>query len=115
MYNEREAYFKDVLKSNIKLGSYPLPNSNDPLNKVVTFIDIKELNENNFVIEQSKIVFTYEDGTSEEKNFISQDVRPEPSRKAILPWWFAEFWFVILPLLALIIIISVLIKNKLRK
>ena len=117
-YKEKENYFKNnnkLLQSNLRLFNYPLPNSNDPLEKAVTILDIIELNENNFVIEKSKIIFTYEDGTSEEKTFVSQNITLEPSKKAILPWWFAEFWFVILPLLALAIIILTLLVRKFRK
>ena len=117
-YKEKENYFKNnnkLLQSNLKLFNYPLPNSNDPLDKVVTILNIVELNENNFIIEKSKIIFTYKDGTSEEKTFVSQNITPEPSKKAILPGWFAEFWFVILPLLALAIIVLILLVRKFRK
>ncbi|MEK6937323.1 MAG: hypothetical protein AABW58_04600 [Nanoarchaeota archaeon] len=115
-YEDKINYFKkpELKNSDLNLRIYPLPKSNDPLRKTVIILNIKELNENSFTIRKEKILFTYEDGTSEEKNFISQDIWPEPSKKALLPWWFAEFWFAILPFLALIIMIGIFIYKRKR-
>jgi len=117
-YTDIRNYFENdprVIHSNIQLNSYGAVPENDPLNKVVTVLKIVSLNENNLVIQKSKIIYTYTDGTSEEKTFQSQDVVPEPSRKAILPWWFTELWYIVLPVIALIAIISILLLRRSRK
>lgn len=117
-YTEVKDYFTnnpDLIKSGIQLRAYGLVQQNDPLEKAVITLDIVSLTETNLDIQKSKITYTYEDGTSEEKVFQNQDVFPEPSKQAILPWWFAEFWYVTLPATAIAIIGAILLLRKLRK
>ncbi len=101
-----------IIKSGIKLNPISIVAKNDPLEKAIDVFEITKLDNKNFELKKSKVIYVYTDGTSEEKPYVSQEVRPEPSKKAILPWWFAEFWFVILPFLALIIIIGIIIYKR---
>jgi|SRR3989338_7245983 len=119
--NYRENYLKvenylgnytKFIPSNIKLDSYGVVSKNDPLEKVRIVLEISLLNRNNFEIKKSKVIYTYNDGTSEEKIFQDQNITPEPSRKAVLPGGFARFWYIILPILAIIVILIILLKRK---
>lgn len=119
-YTEIENYFTNnpnVIPSDIQLGSYSYRTvkENDPLEKAVTTLQIISLTGNNLHVQKSKITYTYTDGTFEEKPFQVQDVIPEPSKKAIIPWWFAEFWYIILPVLAAAIIAAILLSRRLKK
>ena len=98
-----------LIKSNIQLKAFAPVQENDPLQKVVITLDIKSLNKDTFNIQKSKINYTYTDGTTEEKVFQTQGVVPAASRRAIVPWWFAKFWYIILPILALIVIGTILL------
>ena len=104
-----------LIKSNIQLNAFGSVQENDPLQKVVITLDIQSLSENNFNIQKSKVTYTYTDGTTEEKVFQSQEIMPEPSKTAILPWWFAKFWHIILPIVALVLIGIVLLIRRLKK
>ena len=120
-FNETELnseFFKEnnpkLLESNIQLGAFGSVQENDPLEKAVISLEIQSLTENDFNIQKSKIIYTYNNGTTEEKIFESQEVTPEPSRTAILPWWFAKSWHIILPTAAIVLII-ILLTRRLKK
>ena len=104
-----------LIKSNIQLNAFGSVQENDPLQKAVITLDIESLSESSFDVQKSKVTYTYTDGTSEEKVFQSQEIMPEPSKTAIMPWWFAKFWYVILPILAIILIGIILLIKRLKK
>ncbi len=104
-----------LIKSNIQLKAFGSVQKNDPLQKVVITLDIKSLSESNFDIQKSKVTYTYTDGTSEEKVFQSQKTMPKSSKTAILPWWFAKFWYIILPIVAIVLIGIILFVRRLKK
>jgi hypothetical protein len=104
-----------LIKSNIQLNAFGSVQENDPLQKVVIILDIQSLSENSFDIQKSKVAYTYTDGTFEEEFFQSQEIMPEPSKTAILPWWFAKFWYVVLPIVAIILIGIILLIRRLKK
>ena len=104
-----------LIKSNIQLNAFGSVQENDPLQKAVITLDVQSLSENSFDIQKSKVTYTYTDGTSEEKVFQSQGTMPEPSKTAILPWWFAKFWYVILPIVAIALIGIILLIRRLKK
>lgn len=113
---ESEKFFQDnpkLISSDLKLKSHPTVAKDDPLEKAVTYLRIDSLKENEFKIVKTKVVYTYEDGASEEKTFKSDDTIPEPSKKQSkesgLPGWFRSFWFIVLPVAALIGIIFILV------
>ncbi len=104
-----------LIKSNIQLNAFGSVQENDPLEKAVITLDIQSLSENDFNIQKSKITYTYTDKTSEEKVFQSQEVTPKPSEIAISPWWFAKFWYIILPIVAIVLIGIILLARRLKK
>jgi len=117
-YREVQNYFTGdprVISSDIQLTSYGTVPENDPLEKAATILEITSLDENNLEIQKSKIIYTYTDGTSEEKDFQLQDIMPEPSRKVTLPWWFVRFWYVILPIIAIAVIALILLLRRFRR
>ena len=62
-----------AIRSNITLESYDTVAGTDPLEKVVTVLKIVSLSETGFEIKKSKIIYSYIDGSSEEKIFQKQD------------------------------------------
>ena len=100
-----------LINSDIQLNAYGLVDENDPLEKVVTTLQINSMSGNELDIQKSEITFTYNDGTSEVETFQSQDITPEPSKKAIIPFWIAQFWFIV-PILAAIIIAAILLSRR---
>lgn len=88
---------------------------NDPREGIADILKITTLSDNNLIITKSKVIYTYTDGTSEEKVYQNQDIRPEPSRKPVMPWWIGKFWYIILPIIALLAIITIIIIRKVRK
>ena len=83
----------------------------DPREKVVDVLEITSLSEDDFEIRKSKVIYTYTDGTTEEKTYFNQDIRPEPSIKSVLPQWFVILWYFVLPIIALVIIVIVLMRR----
>ncbi|MDP2925946.1 MAG: hypothetical protein Q8N99_06245 [Nanoarchaeota archaeon] len=121
-----------IKSSDLKLDVHQSVKLNDPLEKGVITLNIASLTENNLDIQKFKVIYTYKDGTIEEKVFQTQDIVPEPSRTAILPWWiaqlpslvfyfvviillwFAMFWYILLPIIAIVLIIIILLLRRKR-
>jgi hypothetical protein len=115
----------DLIKSDLQLTNYGLVSEFDPLDKAKDFLKIKFLDENNLLIVKDKIIYTYEDGTSEEKVYGQKGITisldhsgfPVPSRTTILPPWTMSALFLgglFLSLTALILII-VLVVRRIRR
>lgn len=85
----------------------------DPTEKIVDVLRIISVDENNAAIEKTKVIYTYTDGTTEEKVYASQDVRPSPSMVPAIPLTSTDIWYAIVPAAALAIIIIAL--RKFRK
>lgn len=103
-----------LIKSNLQLSAFASVKENDPLENIVITLDITSLSQSKFDVKKSKITYTYNDGTSEVKVFQTQDI-PNPSRNAVLPWWFAKFWYIILPIAAVLLIGIILLIRRLRR
>ncbi len=104
-----------LIKANLVLNAYGIVQENDPLQKAIITLKIISLNEDKLEIQKSKITYTYTDGTSEEKYFQTQEIIPKPSKTTILPWWFAKFWYVIIPLMAAMLIGIIIFLKRLKK
>lgn len=107
LHNQEEAnrlinYFENnpyLLKSDLQLNIYPSLPKDAVLKQAKDILKIENINENNFIIKKEKIVYTYDDGSVEEKPYVVPGW-PEPkSSKAIYLWYFG------LPILSLSIII----------
>ena len=114
--NEQWEYFEDnpkVIQSNIELEPVftNLP-ANEPLESSYIYLEIISIDDASLQIKKDRVVYTYNDGTSEEKYFNSQDTMPERSKKALLPFWFESFWYFWIPLIAIICILIILFVRK---
>ena len=102
-----------VIKSKLKLSAtYGWVPKNDPLKSAKIILTIISIDENSLKINKSKIIFTYTDGTTEEKQITSQLILPKPSRSALLPYWFESMWFIWMPSFSVIGISSILMYRK---
>ncbi|MCX6811470.1 MAG: hypothetical protein NT039_02140 [Candidatus Berkelbacteria bacterium] len=112
---------KKLIASGLSIKSIGSVKENDPRQKVVDVYKIESLDSALLKIFPLKVIYTYTDGTSEEKIYQSQPnstetpKRPEPSKKTFLPYWFSIIWYIVLPLIALIIIIAILIYRRTKK
>jgi len=115
---EIQDYFKnnpEVIHSNLELdGLYGTVKIDNPLDSAVTILRIVSLNESELEIEKSKIIYVYKDGSLEEKIFKNQNDTPQPSPNTS-PSFFAEFWYFILPVLAIAAIGLILVSRRLKK
>lgn len=113
MMNEFFKNSSKVIKSNIKLSAiYGMLPKNHPLKSAQIILTITSIDKNSLNIKKSKIIFKYSDGTTEEKQIISQNTLPQPSRSALLPYWFESLWFIWIPSFAGIGITSILMYRK---
>jgi len=62
-------------------------------------------------MQKSKVIYTYTDGTSQEKIFNDQNTTPEPSSKSD---WGSGLWYIVLPVLAVIVIAVIIISRKFK-
>lgn len=115
---EIQEYFQnnpEVIHSNIELdGLYGTVKMDNPLDTAVTILKVVSLNDNELEIEKSKIIYVYNDGSLEEKIFKKQNDTPQPSQNTS-PSFFAEFWYFILPVLAIAAIGLILVSRRLKK
>ena len=116
-YDNFNNYFENdptVLHSNIVLEPiYNIIPENDPLVSSQVILEITTLDDTQFDIKKTSIIFTYEDGSSEEKAFLSQDAFPMPS--IILgssP--FQILWYIGLPLLGISGVLLMIIRRRER-
>jgi len=117
-YESINTYFesnRDLIKSDIEIKQVTAVPGNNPLTGMVDVLDIVHLSEDSLGVRKSKAIYTYEDGTREEKLYIDQDKRPKQSKNAILPWWFALYWYIIIPIIAVLAIIIIFLINKFKK
>lgn len=113
-----ESYFGDTTKllpSGLEVHDYSYVDKNNPLDKVTDIATITSLTENSFQVQKSKIVYTYTDGHTEEKNYADQNNQLEPSRKVFLPGWLSDLWYLTIPTCAILVIGTILIVRKYKK
>ncbi len=122
-YEQLKDYFENnslMKKSGLVLRNYGFVSDHDPLQSAKDVLKIVQLDENSFVIQKEKVVYTYTDGSREEKYYsFSEDVTelafPKPDQSSILPWWIDSvlgFGGIILSVLALIVMILLIIKKR---
>ena len=115
---EEKEYFENntkLIPSEIVIYSVSSASLNDPVEKITDILEIVNLDDNNLEIRYSKVQYTYVDETTEELDYQTDDIRPEPSKEGIMPMLFARFWYVILPIMALVAIALILVLRKRRK
>jgi hypothetical protein len=121
---EEKNYFqnnKNLIASGLSIKSVGSVKISDPRQEVIDVYKIESLDSTSLKIIPLKVIYKYTDGTSEEKIYPSQPSstetpkRPEPSNKTSILRWFSIIWYLILPLIALIIIIAILIYRRTKK
>lgn len=96
-----------TVNAHLSLQSFvPSVHRNDPLEFAVISMEIISLNETEFIIQKKKIIYVYDDGFSEEKPFISQNILPNRSRDPLL---YETIWYLGIPICSIFIITSLLI------
>ena len=89
----------------------------DPRDSVADVLEITALDEITFALKKASVVYTYSDGTTEELDYIDQDIRPEPTktRKGLIAWRYDTYLYIFIPLLALIIIVVIIVLSRRKK
>lgn len=115
-FNEGELnreYFSEnntkLIRSNLQVSAFGSVKSSDPLEKAVVTLKVNSLSGDNLEIQKDKITYTYKDGTSEVKVFSDQNINPEPSKKAF------QYWYIIVPVVAIILISAILLFRRMKK
>lgn len=85
----------------------------DPTESVKDVFEIVFLTNENLEIQKSKVIYTYTDGTTEEIEYVIQDVRPPASRKPAFS--LSNYIWFLVPVFAFVIIVIILVARKLRK
>lgn len=118
---EEKNYFqnnKKLIASGLSIKSIGSVKVSDPRQKIVDVYKIESLDSASLKISPLKVIYTYTDGTSEEKIYQSQPnntetpQRPESSKKIS---WLSMIWYIVLPLVALVIIITIIIYRRTKK
>ena len=110
-----EAFDNKILKSDLSLNVYGSVDENNPLAGAQEVLSIVELGEDHFEIVKDYVIYTYEDGSSEELSFNGSDEFPTPSKNLYLPWWGDEALIavgILIALIALITMVVILIKRR---
>lgn len=99
-----------VARSNLQLdGIYGTVSDSNPLQSALITLKINSIQGNDLNIEKNSIIYSYENGQTEEKAFTNQDQTPEPSNPGS---WGDYIYFIILPILALAAVIFILIRRR---
>ncbi|MCX6817613.1 MAG: hypothetical protein NTU57_02025 [Candidatus Aenigmarchaeota archaeon] len=105
---------KNFISSDVEIESISQIVDTDPSKKIVDELKIISIENDMLEIEKSKTIYTYTDGTTEEKTYVTQNVRPLPSR-LIIPLSSYEIMYFAIPAAALIVIIIILVARRFRK
>lgn len=106
--NNFSEYSDKLIPSDIKLYDLNIVSDTSPLVGRTIVLEINGINDNELDIKKTKIIYSYYDGTSEEKYFEDQELYPQPSRGDLPPWWL----YIIVPIIAIIIIAAILKRRK---
>lgn len=108
---ELDNYFEEntnVIPSDLQLkGDINDINGSYSLEKVVVELEITSLNQTNLVIKKTRAKFIYSDGITKTADFQDQNTTPSPDTFDKM-----DFWYFIIPLLAIIAIISILLYRR---
>ncbi|MDI6643499.1 MAG: hypothetical protein QME14_00445 [Methanobacteriaceae archaeon] len=111
---EIQSFFENnskLIKSDISLeGSYGDVKIENPLKEATIILEIKDINSTNLIIEKSKIIYTFEDGSQQEEIIKDQNDLPEPSKGINL----ADYWWIFLGVLIILVIVIMVIIKRFR-
>jgi len=103
--------------SNLAIQAPGIVDESNPLNGITDVLTIKSIDNNNLIIEKTKVIYTYNDGTTEEKYYQNQNERPEPSKKLSIILLYKYYWGIpfIITFFVEFLIIWLFIKGKVIK
>jgi hypothetical protein len=97
-----------LISSNIQLdGSYGEVGIDNPLESALIELEITSIKDTSMTIKKSKVIYSYSDGSIEEKAIENQSSLPEPSKNS-------NNWYFAIPVLALAAIGAVLVWKRFR-
>lgn len=100
-----------VARSNLELrGLYGSVPDNNPLQSALIILKINSIQGNNLDIQKDKIIYSYTNGQSVEQPFQNQNTTPAPPNLG--PSWDYYIYFIILPILALVVIFFIILRRK---
>ncbi|GAB3949340.1 hypothetical protein GCM10028805_25340 [Spirosoma harenae] len=79
-----EHYFEenpDMLRSSVKISGIFTREEADPVRVIEDILTIKKIGNDGLVIAYDSVKYSYVDGTIEQKPYLNQNERPEPSQK----------------------------------
>jgi hypothetical protein len=102
----------NVIPSNLELeGSYGTVDTNNQLNGALIVLEIVSINDTSLEIKKSKIIFSFIDGTTQEKTFKSDNSTPVPTKTKEIAT-IDYLWYLVLPLMAAIAIIGIFLYRR---
>lgn len=111
---EADLYFQEnpkLIPSGAELNPYSPISSGSSLTEVEIVWEIKGVNNEQLEIRKTKVIYTYKDGTTEEKQADADGNLPPPSQKKTKSW--LSFILIFgLPLIAVIIIVIIVLKKR---
>lgn len=103
---EIKTYFEnnnDLIPSGIEMDIISTVPDTDPTNSILDVLEIKSLDADGFELVKSKVVYTYTDGSTEERLYENQNIRPAASRSSEILYWIIGIVIVVIVIIALII------------
>ena len=102
----------NVIHSNLELeGSYGTVDTNNQLDGALIVLKIVAVNDTALEIKKSKIIFSFTDGSTQEKTFEADNNTPVPSKTKDGTIIF-YLWYLLLPLMSAIAIIGIFLYRR---
>ncbi len=101
------------ISSDITINSVSTVPSYSPIEKIIDVIEIIGLSENDLSLRKARVIYYYENGYSESTNY-NGDMRPAPSETGLSHWLFIV-WFIIIPILSIILVLTIILSRKSKK
>ncbi|GAB3986851.1 hypothetical protein GCM10028807_05140 [Spirosoma daeguense] len=82
--NKLQHYFESnasMIRSNVKIRAVSTRSKTDPVKAIEDVLTIKKVSATTLQITYDNVVYTYDDGTTEKRPYIQQDIRPAPTMK----------------------------------
>lgn len=99
-----------VARSNLQLdGTYGTVSDSNPLQSALIMLKINSIQGNDLNIVKTSILYSYENGQTDEKQFTAQNQTPEPDNPG--SWW-DYIYFIVLPILALAVVLVIIIRKR---
>ena len=112
-----QTYFEsnfDLIPSDVEIDATDPVKKSDCREKVVEVFEVVSLSDDGFEMRKAKTITTFTDGTTEE-TYSDQETDSKLSEKSNSSWWIDNFWYWLVPLIALAIIIIIVLSRKCKR